>query len=49
MRARSGGVSMHRGARVAYYGYKMALTLLLLRVRRKTPFRVADTVAGGAA
>ena len=42
MRARSGGVSMHRGARVAYYGYKMALTLLLLRVRHKA----ADTVAG---
>ena len=46
MHCRRGGVSMHRGARVLYYGYKMTLTLLLLRVRRKTPLRQRDTVAG---
>jgi dolichol-phosphate mannosyltransferase len=45
MRVRRGGVSMHRGARIAYYGYHMTLQLALLRVRRKTPFRAADTVA----
>jgi glycosyltransferase involved in cell wall biosynthesis len=45
MHVRRGGVSMHRGARIAYYGYHMTLQLLLLRVRRRTPFRAADTVA----
>ena len=45
MSERKGGVSMHRGARVAYYGYKMLLTLLLLPVRRPTPLRERDTVA----
>ncbi|MEO6597091.1 MAG: glycosyltransferase family 2 protein [Planctomycetota bacterium] len=45
MHARKGGVSMHRGARIAYYGYKMLLTLLLLPVRRPTPLRRRDTVA----
>jgi glycosyltransferase involved in cell wall biosynthesis len=45
MHARLGGTSMHRGARVAYYGYKMMLTLLLLPVRRPTPLRAPDTVA----
>ncbi|MCR9245293.1 MAG: glycosyltransferase family 2 protein [bacterium] len=45
MRERKGGVSMHRGARVAYYGYKMLVTLLLLPVRRATPLRRRDTVA----
>ena len=45
MRTRLGGVSMHRGARIAYYGYKMLVTLLLLPVRRPTPLRVRDTVA----
>jgi glycosyltransferase involved in cell wall biosynthesis len=45
MYERLGGVSMHRGARIAYYGYKMLLTLLLLPVRRKTPLREVDTVA----
>lgn len=44
MHARLGGISMHRGARVAYYGYKMLLTLLLLPWRRPTPFRTRDTV-----
>jgi glycosyltransferase involved in cell wall biosynthesis len=44
MHPRLGGISMHRGARVAYYGYKMLLTLLLLRWRRPTPFRSRDTV-----
>lgn len=45
MHPRRGGVSMHRGARVAYYGYKMLLTLALLPVRRPTPLRQRDTVA----
>ena len=45
MHARLGGMSMHRGARIAYYGYKMLLTLLLLPVRRPTPLRAQDTVA----
>lgn len=45
MHARKGGVSMHRGARIAYYGYKMLLALLLLPVRRQTPLRDRDTVA----
>jgi glycosyltransferase involved in cell wall biosynthesis len=45
MHARKGGVSMHRGLRIAYYGYKMFLTLLLLPVRRPTPLRERDTVA----
>lgn len=45
MHARKGGLSMHRGARIAYYGYKMLLTLLLLPVRRPTPLRARDTVA----
>ena len=45
MHARKGGLSMHRGARIAYYGYKMLLTLLLLPVRRPTPSRAPDTVA----
>ncbi len=45
MHARKGGLSMHRGARIAYYAYKMFLTLLLLPVRRPTPLRSRDTVA----
>jgi glycosyltransferase involved in cell wall biosynthesis len=45
MRARLGGMSMHRGARIAYYGYKMLVTLFLLPVRRPTPLRCRDTVA----
>lgn len=45
MHARAGGLSMHRGARIAYYGYKMLLTLMLLPVRRPTPLRARDTVA----
>ncbi|MCA8973331.1 MAG: glycosyltransferase family 2 protein, partial [Planctomycetes bacterium] len=45
MYERKGGVSMHRGARIAYYGYKMLVTLLLLPVRRPTPLRDRDTVA----
>lgn len=44
MHERRGGVSMHRGARIAYYGYKMLVTLLLLPWRRPTPFRSRDTV-----
>ena len=49
MHCRRGGVSMHRGARIAYYCYHMLLQLLLLPVRRRTPFRTRDTVAGSAA
>lgn len=45
MHPRLGGLSMHRGARIAYYGYKMFLTLLLLPIRRRTPLRQIDTVA----
>lgn len=45
MHERRGGLSMHRGARIAYYGYKMLLTLLLLPVRRPAPLRERDTVA----
>jgi glycosyltransferase involved in cell wall biosynthesis len=45
MHERIGGLSMHRGARIAYYGYKMLLTLLLMPIRRPTPLRTADTVA----
>ena len=45
MHERIGGLSMHRGARIAYYGYKMLLTLLLMPIRRPTPLRSADTVA----
>jgi glycosyltransferase involved in cell wall biosynthesis len=45
MHERRGGVSMHRGARLAYYGYKMLLTLVLSPVRRQTPLRERDTVA----
>jgi glycosyltransferase involved in cell wall biosynthesis len=45
MYERVGGLSMHRGARIAYYGYKMLLTLLLMPVRRATPLRTPDTVA----
>jgi len=45
MHERIGGLSMHRGARIAYYGYKMLLTLLLMPIRRSTPLRVADSVA----
>lgn len=45
MHERIGGVSMHRGARIAYYGYKMLVTLLLMPVRRPTPLRAADSVA----
>ncbi|MCA8942889.1 MAG: glycosyltransferase family 2 protein [Planctomycetes bacterium] len=39
MHPRIGGVSMHRGSRVMYYAYKMALTLPLLPIRRSSPFR----------
>jgi glycosyltransferase involved in cell wall biosynthesis len=39
MHERKGGVSMHRGGRVAYYVYKMFLTLALLPVRRRSPYR----------
>lgn len=45
MHERLGGLSMHRGARIAYYGYKMLMTLLLMPIRRATPLRSPDTVA----
>lgn len=45
MHPRLSGMSMHRGGRAAYYGYKMLLTLALLPIRRKTPFRHPDSVA----
>lgn len=45
MHERKGGLSMHRGARIAYYGYKMLITLLMLPIRRATPLRQPDTVA----
>src|SRR5262249_42973296 len=41
MHARKGGVSMHRGGRAAYYAYKMLLTLALIPIRRRSPFRTA--------
>ena len=43
MHPRRGGVSMHRGARFAYYAYKMLLTLLLLPWRRRSPYRSGRT------
>ncbi|MFT4515956.1 MAG: glycosyltransferase involved in cell wall biosynthesis [Planctomycetota bacterium] len=45
MHERIGGLSMHRGARIAYYGYKMLLTLLMMPIRRATPLRTPDSVA----
>lgn len=45
MHARAGGLSMHRGMRIAYYCYKMLLTLALLPIRRPSPLRTRDTVA----
>jgi glycosyltransferase involved in cell wall biosynthesis len=39
MHPRRGGISMHRGRRIAYYAYKMVLSLSLLPVRRRSPFR----------
>lgn len=45
MHERVGGLSMHRGARIAYYGYKMLLTLLMMPIRRATPLRTHDSVA----
>ena len=39
MYERIGGVSMHRGTRVAWYGYKMLVTLALLPIRRTSPLR----------
>ncbi len=45
MHSRHSGPSMHRPGRAAYYAYRMLLTLVLLPIRRPTPFRSADTVA----
>ncbi|MAE76663.1 MAG: glycosyl transferase family 2 [Planctomycetes bacterium] len=39
MRPRVAGVSMHGGMRVAYYFYRLAVCLLLLPVRRHSPWR----------
>ena len=44
MHTRAGGDSMHRGGRAAYYLYKMLLTLALLPVRRRSPFRAGRRV-----
>ena len=41
MHPRAGGVSMHRGTRIAFYAYKMFLSLALLGVRRPSPYRAA--------
>ncbi|MEO0480122.1 MAG: glycosyltransferase family 2 protein [Planctomycetota bacterium] len=45
MRERLGGVSMHRGTRILFYAYKMALSLCLLRVRRASAFRSGRALA----
>jgi glycosyltransferase involved in cell wall biosynthesis len=39
MYPRQGGTSMHRGGKIAYYGYKMLLNLSLMAVRRESPYR----------
>ncbi len=39
MHPRSGGISMHRGGRVAFYVYKMCLTLPMIAIRRRSTFR----------
>jgi glycosyltransferase involved in cell wall biosynthesis len=39
MHERKGGVSMHRGGRVAFYVYKMVIRLTMLPIRRVSPFR----------
>jgi glycosyltransferase involved in cell wall biosynthesis len=44
MHERKGGTSMHRSGRAAYYAYKMFLTLCLLPVRRRSPFRAGRQV-----
>ncbi len=45
MHERSGGTSMHRSGRAAYYAYKMFLTLSLLPIRRRSPFRAGRKVS----
>jgi hypothetical protein len=47
MRPRRAGRSMHRGWRLFYYFYRLALCLLLLPVRRTSPYR-AERGIGGA-
>jgi glycosyltransferase involved in cell wall biosynthesis len=49
MHPRLGGVSMHRGRRIAYYAYKMLLSLSLLPVRRRSPFRAERSAASAKA
>ncbi|MFO1055031.1 MAG: glycosyltransferase family 2 protein [Planctomycetota bacterium] len=49
MRERLGGVSMHRGSRVAFYAYKMLLRLCLMPIRRRSPFRAGRLEAAGNA
>ena len=39
MHSRSGGISMHRGGRVAFYVYKMCLPLPMIAIRRRSAFR----------
>jgi hypothetical protein len=33
---------MHRGTRAAFYAYKMFISLALLKVRRRSPYRTAS-------
>jgi glycosyltransferase involved in cell wall biosynthesis len=42
MHPRLGGVSMHRGTRAAFYAYKMFMSLAMLRIRRRSPYRAAS-------
>jgi glycosyltransferase involved in cell wall biosynthesis len=42
MHPRLGGVSMHRGTRAVFYAYKMFMSLTLLRVRRRSPYRAVE-------
>ncbi|MFQ5503784.1 MAG: glycosyltransferase family 2 protein [Planctomycetota bacterium] len=39
MRPRLRGSSMHRGLRVVYYFYRLSVSLLLLPIRRSSPYR----------
>ena len=48
MHERLGGVSMHRGSRIAFYAYKMLLTLSLLPIRRVSPFRAGRDIASAS-
>lgn len=45
MHPRTGGVSMHRGSRAAFYAYMMILRLGLMPIRRSSPFRSGRVAA----